>query len=132
MADPIPRSGSSGFSVRVRDRTQWRKMRDSARTAIEDAERDTARWTQREVRSRFQGSIRAGTGRYVSQIEAEQYSNGLWYVHDNRVIYGPWLEGVGSRNRTTRFKGYRVWRTIRRESRDMLRSTVAQNLRRRL
>lgn len=27
-------------------------------------------------------------------------------VNDGMVIYGPWLEGVGSRNRTTRFKGY--------------------------
>lgn len=31
-------------------------------------------------------------------------------VHDNGVIYGPWLEGTGSRNRTTRFKGYSTWR----------------------
>ena len=27
-------------------------------------------------------------------------------VTDQGVIYGPWLEGVGSRNRSTRFKGY--------------------------
>jgi hypothetical protein len=25
-------------------------------------------------------------------------------------VYGPWLEGVGSRNATTRFKGYRAFR----------------------
>jgi hypothetical protein len=25
-------------------------------------------------------------------------------------VYGPWLEGVGSRNNTTRFKGYHAFR----------------------
>lgn len=28
----------------------------------------------------------------------------------NKLIYGPWLEGVGSRNTTTRFKGYFIFR----------------------
>ena len=27
-----------------------------------------------------------------------------------RVVYGPWLEGLSSRNDTTRFKGYGVYR----------------------
>ena len=30
--------------------------------------------------------------------------------HPKRVIYGPWLEGVSSRNQTTRFKGYASFR----------------------
>lgn len=31
-------------------------------------------------------------------------------VITDRVIYNAWLEGVGSRNETSRFKGYRMWR----------------------
>lgn len=31
-------------------------------------------------------------------------------IHDNNVVYGPWLEGVGSRNETTRFRGYAAYR----------------------
>lgn len=31
-------------------------------------------------------------------------------IHDSGVIYGPWLDGSGSRNATTRFKGYPHWR----------------------
>jgi hypothetical protein len=31
-------------------------------------------------------------------------------VTDGGIVYGPWLEGTGSRNRTTRFKGYRSFR----------------------
>jgi hypothetical protein len=34
-------------------------------------------------------------------------------VHDTGIVYGPWLEGVGSRNATSRFKGYRHWRQTR-------------------
>lgn len=31
-------------------------------------------------------------------------------VISDRVIYNAWLEGVGSRNETSRFKGYHMWR----------------------
>jgi hypothetical protein len=34
-------------------------------------------------------------------------------VHDQGVVYGPWLEGVGERNKTSRFKGYWHWRQSR-------------------
>ncbi len=33
-------------------------------------------------------------------------------VTDSGIIYGAWLEGTGSRNRTTRFKGYFMWRRV--------------------
>lgn len=32
---------------------------------------------------------------------------------DNPVVYGPWLEGTSSRNESTRFKGYHLWRKAR-------------------
>lgn len=47
-------------------------------------------------------------------------------VHWNSLIYGPWLEGVGSRNATTRFKGYFVFR----QATTKLRVKSAQILRR--
>ncbi|MCP4960923.1 MAG: hypothetical protein GY925_16860 [Actinomycetia bacterium] len=31
-------------------------------------------------------------------------------IHDRGIVYGGWLAGTGSRNRTTRFKGYSHWR----------------------
>lgn len=49
-------------------------------------------------------------GKWRSRIHAESRGNeGI--VTDSGIVYGPWLEGVGSRNQTTRFKGYRMWRT---------------------
>jgi hypothetical protein len=35
-----------------------------------------------------------------------------WEVHDSGIVYGPWLEGEGSRNKTTPFKGYRMFRKV--------------------
>ncbi len=37
-------------------------------------------------------------------------------VHDSGIVYGPWLEGVGSRNfPVTRFRGYSMFRKVRDE-----------------
>jgi hypothetical protein len=33
-------------------------------------------------------------------------------VDDGGVIYGSWIEGLGSRNRTSRFKGYATYRRV--------------------
>lgn len=50
-------------------------------------------------------SIRHPTPYYETQPTVQE-RGGEAVVHDRGVIYGPWLEGVGSRNKTTRFKGY--------------------------
>jgi hypothetical protein len=33
-------------------------------------------------------------------------------VTDSGVVYGPWLEGVSSRNQTSRFRGYATFRRV--------------------
>lgn len=51
------------------------------------------------------------TGYYESKI----HTNRAVYdrtISDLPVVYGPWLEGVGSRNQTTRFKGYATFRKV--------------------
>jgi hypothetical protein len=56
--------------------------------------------------TQLNSSIRVNTGYYVSNIQINRAGN-TNIVHDSGVIYGPWLEGVGSRNApVTRFKGY--------------------------
>lgn len=40
-------------------------------------------------------------------------------IHDSDVIYGYWLEGIGSRNYpATRFKGYSIMRKVTRSMQD--------------
>lgn len=55
--------------------------------------------------------LRHPTGHYQSQIRTEVLGAGV-DVTDGGIIYGPWLEGIGSRNRTTRFKGYATFRRV--------------------
>ncbi len=50
-------------------------------------------------------SIRQPTPYYETQITVERRAADL-VVHDRGIVYGPWLEGVSERNRSTRFKGY--------------------------
>lgn len=50
------------------------------------------------------------TGHYRRSIHGDVIDSRHGVIHDSRVIYGPWLEGVSSRNQTTRFKGYAMFR----------------------
>lgn len=57
------------------------------------------------IRNALDGVLRHQTGYYRSHVRAHGDE-----INDGGVVYGPWLEGVGSRNRTTRFKGYWTFR----------------------
>lgn len=62
------------------------------------------------VRARLRTVLRNPTGYYESRIAVERSGPG-YRVHDGGVIYGPWLEGTGSRNSpVTRFPGYATFR----------------------
>ena len=55
---------------------------------------------------------KASTGHYRRNIHSmRQGLHGR--IDDGKVIYGAWLEGTGSRNATTRFKGYGSFRKVR-------------------
>ena len=78
------------------------------------------------VRQEFGGSIKQSSGKFLNSIRTtpqtrtytistrhRAYSmvvpvpRGSMAITTSRADYGPWLEGVGSRNATTTFKGYR-------------------------
>lgn len=63
------------------------------------------------VRTQLDRVLRNPTGYYESQVQTDR-SVGDMAINDNGVVYGPWLEGVESRNRTTRFKGYSTFRIV--------------------
>jgi hypothetical protein len=54
---------------------------------------------------------KASTGHYRRNISTE-FGNLGALITDGGVVYGPWLEGIGSRNQTTRFKGYASFRRV--------------------
>jgi len=63
------------------------------------------------VRLNSDTSFKHQTPHYVLQLRNHDAGQFARDVDDGGVIYGPWLEGVGSRNfPRTRFRGYSMFR----------------------
>lgn len=63
------------------------------------------------VRFNSDTSFKTQTPYYVTKLRSQDVGLSARDVDDSGVIYGPWLEGVGSRNAPrTRFKGYAMFR----------------------
>lgn len=66
------------------------------------------------------------TGRYQSEVRYEVVGRYNDVLISDPVVYGPWLEGVSERNRSTRFKGYHLWRKTRQYLRDSAQDVAEQ------
>lgn len=77
----------------------------------DDFEREFSQHAHDLIQARLRRVLKNPTGYYQSQVVTSRRL-GDWAVTDSGVIYGPWLEGTGSRNRTTRFKGYFTFRIV--------------------
>lgn len=83
---------------------------ESMRRMAEEIQKDVATYAEDTWQSYMDGSFRHSTGRYQSFVNIARRDKDL-VVNDgwpeSRLQYGPWLEGVGSRNSpVTRFPGY--------------------------
>lgn len=90
----------------------------------EAIEQDSAEWAEDQINRFYHASFRAPTGYYESHVHISN-SKGDVEIGDGGQagpVYGPWLEGVGSRNATTRFKGYHTFRKVT----TMLESRIAE------
>ena len=74
-----------------------------------DVNDDIAREYRDAVVGELRRVVRHPTPYYWTKITADR-DGATAVVHDQGVVYGPWLAGVGSRNATSRFKGYAHWR----------------------
>ncbi|MFI9079121.1 hypothetical protein ACIGW8_22070 [Streptomyces sioyaensis] len=82
--------------------------------AAADARDDVAEFAEEHVLTLMGGYFRHPTGYYESHVITTRVGADVAMVHDQGVVYGPWLEGVGSRNApVTRFAGYSHWRTTK-------------------
>lgn len=81
------------------------------RAAVDDVGREVALDATRNWNLLLESRIRINQYRYMSGNRIEP-RDGSWVVHDDIAKpYGPWLEGVGSRNApVTRFEGYHALR----------------------
>ena len=70
------------------------------------------------------------TGHYRRSVNGRMLDSLHGEIHDSKVVYGPWLEGTGSRNATTRFKGYAAFRRARQELERIKTGIIQRRLRR--
>lgn len=77
---------------------------------VQDVSKVVAQRGARLVVSLLKSSIKNPTPHYWNTIHIEPLGSG-WEVTDTNAIYGPWLEGTGSRNRARPgFPGYHSFR----------------------
>jgi len=73
---------------------------------------DVAEQGFRDIHFTLHRVLRNPTGYYQSRIRNRAIGSAR-VLYDDRVIYGHWLEGTGSRNApVTRFKGYFTFRRV--------------------
>lgn len=104
------------FSLRIRTRTQGALFTTQAHRLFEEFEEDLeeegAEWALRHIKRTFHTHFQQPTGYYEANVRIHNTTSGqeVWDGGYAGPVYGPWLEGVGSRNNTTRFKGYHAFR----------------------
>ena len=78
----------------------------------EELEEEAAEWALDHIKDTYHRSFRNPTPAYEFTVRVRKSRAGseVWDGGHGGAVYGPWLEGVGSRNRTTRFKGYWAFR----------------------
>lgn len=82
-----------------------------AKKDVRDMEHHLADVGADYVRGELHRVLRHETPYYRLQVTTTEYPSRTT-INDGGVVYGPWLEGTGSRNRTTRFKGYATFRRM--------------------
>jgi hypothetical protein len=82
------------------------RARAAANAYVNRLERDLAEEGLNILRGEMHRVFRNPTGYYESRCQVIEGHK----ISDSRVVYGPWLAGIGSRNYpVTKFKGYDHW-----------------------
>lgn len=74
-----------------------------------DLEKETSDELVKLIKAELNRVLRKQTPYYRTKIQRER-TGGHYKVTDSGVVYGPWLEGTGSRNYpVTKFRGYQTF-----------------------
>lgn len=102
-----------GYGVRVHGPVLDGRWHGMLETSVDECVRAVAERGVDEVGLELIRVLKHPTGYYESHIRQDPRGPQTRVVHDDLVIYGPWLEGVGSRNYpVTRFRGYHTFRRV--------------------
>lgn len=106
-----------GFDIRVNVNSRGPMFDGRAQRALHDYKDQidyrVATEAENLVLEHLGRSIKVRTPYYETRVGVERAGRG-YEVTDHGVVYGPWLEGTGSRNYpVTRFRGYRAFSRAR-------------------
>lgn len=94
------------------------QMQRDAAAYSHDAAREIAEMAEETWVRNLQGSIRNPTPYYWTRIDTRPLGHARFEIHDHDIVYGPWLEGTGSRNAPNSiFPGYRALARAKEQSR---------------
>lgn len=86
------------------------RARAAANAYVNRLERQLAEEGRTILLEELDRVLKTQTPVYTTRIKVEDGNT----ITDSRMVYGPWLAGVGSRNYpVTRFKGYDHWNVTR-------------------
>lgn len=106
------------FEVRYTSRLRGPISSGAIHDHVADYENEVAEALAEEsedmVLNRLSHVLRHPTGYYESRISTRKLAANRYEIHDSGVVYGPWLEGTGSRNSpVTVFPGYHTFQTVK-------------------
>jgi hypothetical protein len=103
------------------------RARAAANAYVNRLERDLAEEGLNILRGEMHRVFRNPTGYYESRCQVIEGHK----ISDSRVVYGPWLAGIGSRNfPATKFRGYDHW-TVTRDKLNARKQGIGERLLRR-
>lgn len=84
---------------------------ETLKLATQAASRDIAETLLITWYVKLDSAIQVNQNRYLSGLTRDRNDDYTWRVHDDiGKVYGPWLEGIGSQNPRSTFKGYHALR----------------------
>lgn len=141
MAPVPPRIRIRDQSGRFQSDQDWFRVRTSGpifdgtgqrrlRSAQDEMSFTVATAAQRHVqvigRQNFRYERSRPTRFFENNVKTDRTADG-YKVNADNVIYGSWLEGTSSRNQTTRFKGYRLFRRAMQDTEARLGDILSQD-----
>ncbi len=130
MAEVLPRFKLRDSGGRFQSEKDWFRVEitgplfdGTGQRALNEARRvmslKVATAAQRHIQTigkrAFRYEFKPATHYYENNITVDRIADGA-LVHANAVVYGAWIEGTSSRNQTSRFKGYHLFRKAAQET----------------
>jgi hypothetical protein len=122
------RHGKSRISVTTRGALfDEGKPKQVVTEFLEESRQEVAQRGLALLKDRMGATFKHPKGHYEAQVVLDKREDDV-LITDHFVIYGSWLEGTSTRNRSTRFKGYQNFRKVRLQLRKVWKEVAQQNL----